>query len=62
MRTPAANRRMLVNSLHHLPPGSVAKRKTNPNKWIELTVGVRRLKQLPDLSALDAKWPANANT
>src|SRR5271165_6374441 len=57
MRSPAANRRVLANSLHHLPPGSVAKRKTNPNKWIELTVGVRRMKQLPDLSALDDKRP-----
>ncbi len=28
-----------------------------PQQWIELTVGVRRLKQLPDLSALDAKRP-----
>jgi kumamolisin len=46
---------MLANSLHHLPPGSVAKRRTNPNRWLELTVGVRRRKQLPDLSALDAK-------
>ncbi|MGH7116107.1 MAG: S53 family peptidase [Stellaceae bacterium] len=57
MRSPAANRRMLANSLHHLPPGSVAKRRTNPSKWIELTLGVRRLKPLPDLSALDAKRP-----
>jgi kumamolisin len=57
MRSPAANRRMLANSLHHLPPGSVAMRRTNPNRWLELTVGVRRLKQLPDLSALDAKRP-----
>jgi kumamolisin len=58
MSSSGANRHVLANSLHHLPPGSVAKRKTNPNKWIELTVGVRRLKQLPDLSALDAKPPA----
>lgn len=57
MRSPAANRRMLANSLHHLPPGSVAKQRTNPNRWVELTVGVRRRKQLPDLSALDAKRP-----
>ena len=57
MRSPAANRRVLINSLHHLPPNSVAIRRTNPNKWIELTVGVRRLKQLPDLSALEAKRP-----
>jgi kumamolisin len=57
MRSPDANRRMLANSLHHLPPGSVAKRRTNPNRWLELTVAVRRRKQLPDLSALDAKRP-----
>ena len=57
MRSPAANRRVLINSLHHLPPNSVAIRRTNPNNWIELTVGVRRLKQLPDLSALEAKRP-----
>ena len=57
MRSPAANRRVLANSLHHLPPGSVAKRKTNPNKWIELTIAVRRMKQLPDLSAIDDKRP-----
>jgi kumamolisin len=57
MRSPGANRRVLANSLHHLPPGSVAKRKTNPNKWIELTVGVRRRQPLPDLSALEAKPP-----
>ena len=61
MRSPAANRRMLANSLHHLPPGSVAKRRTNPNRWIELTVGVRRRKLLPDLSALDAKRPGERN-
>jgi kumamolisin len=58
MRSPAANRRVLVNSLHHLPPNSVVIRRTNPNKWIELTVGVRRLKRLPDLSALEDKRPA----
>ena len=64
MSSPAANRRVPANSLHHLPPGSVAKRKTNPNKWIELTVSVRRLKQLPDLlerrrfaSQAEAEWP-----
>ena len=57
MRSPTANRRALANSLHHLPPGSVAKQRTNPNRWLELTVGVRRRKQLPDLSALDAKRP-----
>jgi kumamolisin len=57
MRSRPSNRRALANSQHHLPPGSVAKRKTNPHKWIELTVGVRRRKQLPDLAAFDAKPP-----
>ena len=59
MRSHAADRHVLANSSHHLPPGSVAKGKTNPNKWVELTVGVRRLKPLPDLSALDTKRPAD---
>src|SRR5271169_3299016 len=59
MNSSGASRRTLSNSMHHLPPGSVAKRRTNPNKWIELTVGVRRLKELPDLSALDGKPPAD---
>jgi kumamolisin len=58
MTRSAAARRMLSNSMHHLPAGSVAKQRTNPNRWLELTVGVRRLKDLPDLSALDGKPPA----
>ena len=53
----ASRRRTLSNSMHHLPAGSVAKQRTNPNRWLELTVGVRRLKELPDLSALDGKAP-----
>src|SRR5271165_5106368 len=58
MSSLAADRRVLANSLHHLPPGSVAKRKTNTNKWIELTLGVRRRQKLPDLAALDTQHPA----
>jgi kumamolisin len=57
MNSTGASRRTLSNSMHHLPAGSVAKQRTNPNKWIELTVSVRRLKDLPDLSALDTKPP-----
>ena len=57
MNSSGASRRMLSNSMHHLPAGSVAKQRTNPNRWLELTVGVRRLKDLPDLSALDGKPP-----
>ena len=58
MNTSGASRRVLANSVHHLPAGSVAKQRTNPNRWLELTLGVRRLKDLPDLSALDGKRPA----
>jgi kumamolisin len=58
MNNSAAPRRTLSNSVHHLPSGSVAKQRTNPNRWIELTVGVRRKKDVPDLSALDNKLPA----
>jgi kumamolisin len=52
-----AERVHLHNSVHHLPPGSIAQRKTNPQQWIELTLGVRRLKDLPDLTALDQVPP-----
>ena len=58
MTRSGASRRVLADSIHHLPAGSVAKQRTNPNRWLELTVGVRRLKDLPDLSALDSKPPA----
>lgn len=47
----------LPNSVHQLPVGSKAIRKTNTRRWLELTVGVRRKKQLPDLSALEYKLP-----
>lgn len=57
MTSSTAPRRVLENSMHRLPAGAVRKQKTNPNRWLELTVGVRRLKQLPDLSALDSKAP-----
>jgi kumamolisin len=57
MNSTSAARRVLAQSIHHLPPGSVAKQRTKPNHWIELTVGVRRLKTLPDLSAMETKQP-----
>jgi len=57
MANSAAHRRELANSLHHLPTGSIAKRRTNPHQWLELTVGVRRRQDLPDLSALDNRKP-----
>jgi len=47
----------LANSVHPIPPGSRAVRRTNPNHWIELTLGVRRTADLPDLSALDGALP-----
>lgn len=48
----------LPNSVHQLPVGSKAVHRTNGQKWLELTVGVRRSQQLPDLSNLDNKLPA----
>ena len=48
----------LANSVHHLPHGSQAKQRTNPNHWLELTLGVRRRTDLPDLSQLDSVKPA----
>jgi kumamolisin len=47
----------LPNSTHPVPPGSKALRRTNANHWIELTLGVRRRVDLPDLSALDGVAP-----
>ena len=47
----------LPNSVHQLPTGSKAMRRTSEQRWIELTVGVRRSQQLPDLSSLDDKLP-----
>jgi kumamolisin len=56
----SANPKMveLPNSVHQLPIGSKAIHRTNGQKWLELTVGVRRSQQLPDLSDLDNKLPA----
>jgi kumamolisin len=48
----------LPNSVHHLPVGSKAIRRTRGQRWLELTVGVRRRKQLPDLLKLDGQLPA----
>jgi kumamolisin len=50
---------VLANSHHQLPHGAEAKRKTSPNRWIELTIGVRRKTDLPGLSHLDALKPAD---
>src|SRR5580704_1053712 len=56
--TTSSSRHELTNSIHHVPHGSVATHPTNPHQWLELTVGVRRSKALPDLSALDEVLPA----
>ena len=40
----------LPNSIHQLPTGSRAIRRTNGQRWIELTLGVKRSADLPDLS------------
>jgi kumamolisin len=55
--TESNSRHELKNSLHALPPGSVALRKTRPHDRLELTLGVIRRKDLPDLSDLDEKKP-----
>jgi kumamolisin len=49
---------VLKGSVHPLPHGSKALHRTNPNQWLELTLGVRRKKDLPDLKDLDTKLPA----
>jgi kumamolisin len=47
----------LKNSSHQIPAGSKALRRTNGQRWLELTVGIRRKKALPGLSALDKVRP-----
>jgi len=49
----------LPGSSHPVPVGSKAVRPASPQRWVELTVGVRPIKALPDLSALDHKLPAD---
>ena len=53
-----AQRVSLPTSEHRIPVGSKALRQTSGGKWIELTIGVKPVKPLPDLSALDNKLPA----
>lgn len=58
----AAQKRQLVelpNSSHHLPVGSKALRRTPGQRWLELTLGVKRGKTLPGLSDLENKLPAD---
>ena len=54
----AAQRVTLPTSEHRIPVGSKAVKQTSGGKWIELTIGVKPAKPLPDLSALDDKLPA----
>jgi kumamolisin len=49
----------LPGSLHPVPVGSKALRRTSGNRWLELTVAVKRTKPLPDLSELDGKLPGD---
>jgi kumamolisin len=48
----------LKNSTHQIPAGSKALRRTNGLRWLDLTLGVRRRKAVPGLSALDKLRPA----
>jgi hypothetical protein len=49
----------LPGSSHPVRVGSKAVRQTSGQRWLELTVGVRPIKPLLDLSALDHKLPAD---
>jgi len=49
----------LGNSVHPIPHGARAMRRTPGQKWLELTLGVRRAKPLPPLTNLDDTKPAN---
>ncbi|HTT00519.1 MAG TPA: S53 family peptidase [Steroidobacteraceae bacterium] len=49
----------LPNSIHALPAGSKVLQPTSPQRWLELTIGVRRVKPVPDLSDLDNVKPAH---
>jgi len=50
---------VLNNSIHTLPPGSKAVRRTPDQRWLEVTLGVRRAKPIPGLADLDMKKPAD---
>lgn len=47
----------LANSIHTLPPGSILERKTNPHQWIEVTLGLKRQKEIPSLAAMEKQKP-----
>jgi kumamolisin len=50
---------VLKNSIHALPPGAKAVRRTPGQRWLELTLGVRRTKPVPGLASLDLRKPAD---
>jgi kumamolisin len=50
---------VLHNSLHTLPPGAKAMRRTSGQRWLELTLAVRRAKALPGLASLEMRKPAD---
>jgi kumamolisin len=47
----------LANSTHTLPAGSMLERKTSAHQWIEVTLGLRRKKELPSLAAMEKLKP-----
>jgi kumamolisin len=47
----------LPNSTHTLPAGSLLQRKTSPHQWIEVTLGLKRQKELPSLAAMEKQKP-----
>jgi kumamolisin len=52
-----SERSTLSNSVHQVPHTAKATRRTNGRAWLEVTIGVRRKKDLPDLSSVDAVPP-----
>lgn len=59
MPTNATSMVELANSKHQIPAGAKALRRTNGHRRLELTLGVRRIQEIPDLSALDNVLPRN---
>jgi kumamolisin len=47
----------LPNSVHAIPATAKAVGKTNPKQWLEITVGVRRREDLPNLSSINLTAP-----
>jgi kumamolisin len=53
-----AQRVELAGSAHAIPATATALRRTDPDRRLQITLGVRRRQDLPDLSALDMVPPA----